>query len=671
MASVTRPGGAASDFPVADDAARERGRLRESEAKIAGQVVEFQLARQRAELVMPEVVEPLSTREREVLALLAVGRTDGEIADELFISKKTASVHVANIKGKLGASSRVEIALIAERLGLVDATGDGAGDGSSAWAVARAGRPVELCPFKGLAPFESADARFFFGRERLVADLVARMVGATCIAVVGPSGSGKSSAVRAGLLPAVAGGVLPGSESWSQALLRPGAAPMAALRRSLHDAAARQGIAVPDDATIAELRDRLTATTRVLVTVDQFEETFTLCPVEAERSAFIEALVALAEDTEARSMVVLAIRADFYGRCATYPGLARLLGEGTILVGPPTADEIERAIEAPARAAGLRVEPQLTADLVRDVTGEPGALPLLSTTLLDLWSRRDGKVLRAATYQQIGGVSGAVARLAEAAFGRLNDEQQEVARGVLLRLAATGEGDVVVRRPVPSAEFDADRDANVGKVLAVLADARLITVSDGSVEVAHEALLRDWPRFSGWLESDREGRRLHDHLMHAAREWKGADEDAGELLRGARLAATLDWAGGHDVELNSLERQFLADSRNAAEREIARERRMNRRLRWLLTGTVGLLVVALVTGSFALVQLDRAESEASQGCERGRASHGRGPTGRGPGHGRTLPRADRGGCRDPGRGPVAEQAPGDHCGGAGTAGHRT
>ena len=500
--------------------------------------------------------------------MLAIGRTDGEIADALFISKKTASVHVANIKGKLGASSRVEIALIAERLGLVDGAGDGAGDGSSAWAVARAGRPVELCPFKGLAPFESADARFFFGRERLVADLVARMVGATCIAVVGPSGSGKSSAVRAGLLPAVAGGVLPGSETWSQALLRPGAAPMAALRRSLHDAAERQAIAVPDDATIAELRDRLTATTRLLVTIDQFEEAFTLCPVEAERSAFIDALVALAEDREARSVVVLAIRADFYGRCATYPGLARLLGEGTILVGPPTAEEIERAIEAPARAAGLRVEPQLTTDLVRDVTGEPGALPLLSTTLLDLWSRRDGKVLRAATYRQIGGVSGAVARLAEAAFGRLNDEQQEVARGVLLRLAATGEGNVVVRRPVPLCGARRRPRCERGKVLAVLADARLsrsVTGRSRSLTRRSCAIGRDSASGSSPIG---EGRRLHDHLMHAAREWQRAGEDGGELLRGARLAATLDWAGGHDIELNSLERRFLA----AAGRRRARDR---------------------------------------------------------------------------------------------------
>jgi WD40 repeat protein/DNA-binding CsgD family transcriptional regulator len=610
MASVTRSGGAGSDDPIADDAARERGRLRASEARIAGQVIEFQLARQRADLIVPESIEPLSAREVEVVALLAVGRTDGEIANALFISKKTASVHVANIKGKLGASSRVEIALIAERLGLVGETTDESA--GAAWAVARAGRPVERCPFKGLAPFESADARFFFGRERLVADLVARIVGTTCVAVVGPSGSGKSSAVRAGLLPALASGVLPGSETWSQVLLRPGSTPMAVLRRAMHDGAARLAIPVADDATIAELQDGLTTTTRLVVTVDQFEEVFTLCRVEAERAAFIEALVALAEDGQAHTVVVLVLRADFYGRCASYPGLARLLGEGTVLVGPPMADEIERAIDAPARAAGLRVEPHLTTDLVRDVTGEPGALPLLSTTLLDLWSRRDGRVLRAATYRQIGGVSGAVARLAEAAYGRLDADQQAVARGVLLRLAAVGEGNVVVRRPVPLADFDADHDPDVGHVLTVLADARLITVDDGSVEVAHEALLRDWPRFSDWLESDREGRRLHEHLAHAAREWLDAHEDSGELLRGARLAATMEWAGGHDVELNALERRFLAASRSAAEREIVRERRTNRRLRWLLTGTVGLLVVALVTGSFALVQLDRAETSAAR-----------------------------------------------------------
>jgi WD40 repeat protein/DNA-binding CsgD family transcriptional regulator len=610
MASVSRSGGAASDFPMADDAARERGRLRESEARIAGQVVEFQLARQRAELVVPEIIEPLSTREREVLELLAVGRTDGEIAEALFISKKTASVHVANIKGKLGASTRVEIALIAERLGLVGDPTNGAS--SAAWAVARAGRPGERCPFKGLAPFEAADAPFFFGRERLIADMVARLVGATFLAIVGPSGSGKSSAVRAGLLPALAGGVLPGSEGWPQVLLRPGSGPTAALRKAMHDAARAHGISLPDDATIAESRDRLAGERRLVIAVDQFEEVFTLCDVESERTAFIDSLVALADDPSARTHVLVAIRADFFGRCAAYPRLASLIGDGTILVGPPTGGEIERAIEAPARAAGLRVEPELTAELVRDVTGEPGALPLLSTTLLDLWARRDGRTLRSATYRQIGGVSGAVARLAEAAFAKLSVEQQDVARGVLLRLASVGDGDVAVRRPVPRSELDADRDPDVRRVLDVLADARLITVDGASIEVAHEALLRDWPRYVEWLEADREGRRLRDHLRAAAGEWQRAGEDQGELLRGARLAATLDWAAGHQVELNAVERRFLDACRTAAEQEVTRERRTNRRLRGLLIGTVGLLVVALVTGTFAFVQLDRAEREAGR-----------------------------------------------------------
>ena len=202
---------AAQGWPAAvDSAARDRRRLLASQAAVASEVVAFQLARQRADLIVPETIEPLSAREREVLALVAAGRSDAEIADALVISKKTASVHVANIKGKLGASSRIEIALIAARLGLVE---EGTTSPGAALAVAQAGRAADrtqLCPFKGLAPYELMDAPFFFGRERLVAELVARLAGSTFLGIVGPSGSGKSSVLRAGLLPALGAGVLPG-----------------------------------------------------------------------------------------------------------------------------------------------------------------------------------------------------------------------------------------------------------------------------------------------------------------------------------------------------------------------------------------------------------------------------------------------------------------------------
>jgi len=604
---LSRDAGGPSSAAV--QTADDRTRLRQSEAAVAKEVIEFQLARQHLGLVPETPVEPLSPRESQVLDLLAQGLSDGEIADRLFISKKTASVHVANIKGKLGASSRVDIALLAVGHGLIDRSGAQPVIATEPRSPSR--KPV-ICPFKGLASFDVADAAYFFGRERLVAELVARLAGSTFLSVVGPSGSGKSSVVRAGLGPALAGGVLPGSESWRIVVARPGERPLEGLVDALIVAARRDGVELPADGSPEAWLDQLPAGSRLVLVVDQFEEVFTVCADEAARAAFIGAMVRLAHDPGFRALVVLVMRADYYGHCAAYRDLAELLGTGHVLVGPMTADELGRVVELPSRAAGLRLEPELVPALVNGVLDEPGGLPLLSTTLLDLWQRRDGRTMRLATYERIGGVSGAVSRLAESAFGRLTTDQQAVARAILLRLAAPGEGDEVVRRPVALDEFDASDAADVTGVLEVLVDGRLVTVSEGYVEVAHEALFREWPRLREWLEEDAAGRRIRAHLTRAAADWELAGEDSGELYRGARLAAALEWSDAHGPELNRLERRFVADSRAASEREIDRQRRANRRLRASLGGVAGLLVLALGAGVFAAFQLDRAEGEASR-----------------------------------------------------------
>src|SRR5262249_5141702 len=198
------------------------------------------------------------------------------------------------------------------------------------------------------------------------------------------------------------------------------------------------------------------------------------------------------------------------------------------------------AIEQPALRAGARIEPALAEDLVAEVVGEPGALPLLSTALLELWEHREGRTVTRQASLATGGVRGAVARLAENAYASLTDEQQIVARAVLLRLAAVGDGDEAVRRRVPLSEFDVERNPDVARVVDVLTNRRLLTVSEGTVEVAHEALLREWPRFREWLEQDREGRRLHTHLAATAREWSDRGEDPPELYRAARRSAAPD-----------------------------------------------------------------------------------------------------------------------------------
>ena len=280
----------------------------------------------------------------------------------------------------------------------------------------------------------------------------------------------------------------------------------------------------------------------------------------------------------------------------------------------------------PAEHAGLEVEPELVDAVLADTADEPGALPLLSTALLELWQRRDGDRLPLAAYERTGGVRGAVARLAERAYERLDPEQQRVARRIFLRLAGDEGDGVRVRRRVPLEELEADR------VLDLLADSRLVTVSEGTAEVAHEALLREWPRLRDWLEQDADVRRLHAHLTHAARDWNRDDRDRGELYRGARLASALEWRAAHEPELNTIEQQFLDASRVASERA-------RRRIKLVLAGVLALLIVTAGAALLALDQRGRARvpdpggrSAAARraGAQRGHAGllAAAGPTGR-------------------------------------------
>ncbi|MFN2417947.1 MAG: AAA family ATPase [Candidatus Limnocylindria bacterium] len=525
-----------------------------------------------------------------------VTRNLGEAAGRATVGRRDARRHQAVL-----ADTVLDLQRVRDRMRRSDAAEDGsAGHGSAE------------VPYKGLSTFQADDAALFFGREQLVADLVARLAGASFLAVVGPSGSGKSSVVRAGLLPALAAGTLPGSSEWLVAVMRPGEHPVRTLDRTLW-AAMRQShrdrIAREHDA-LAAVQTTLEADERLLLVVDQLEEAFTLCTDVVERAAFIDGLTKAARDARGRAIIIATVRADFYGHAAAFGGLAELLAENHALVGPLTAEEYRRAIEEPARVVGARIDPRLTDALIAEVLGEPGALPLLSTALVELWQHRERRVIPAQALAVTGGVRGTVARLAEAAYEGLSDEQRRVTRSVMLRLAGPGDADSVVRRRVPLPEFDVERNPDVGHVLEVLTEARLVTVSEGAAEVAHEALLREWPRLQTWLDEDRSGRRLHRHLIGAATEWSASDRDPGELYRGARLTSALDWTAEHNLELNELEREFLASSRVANEREADRQRRANRRLRALLAGAGAFLVLAVGAGIVALSQRNAAEQAA-------------------------------------------------------------
>jgi WD40 repeat protein len=337
--------------------------------------------------------------------------------------------------------------------------------------------------------------------------------------------------------------------------------------------------------------------------VDQFEELFAPELSEEQRASFVTGLVERAWDPERRSLVIIALRADFFVQLARYPELADLVGPNHVLLGPMSTSELRRTIEGPSGQVGLEVEPELVDTLVDDVAGEPGGLPLLSTALVDLWEEREGRRLTLAAYARSGGVRGAVARHAEAAFRSLEADDQLVARRVLLRLV--GGEEALTRRRGTRAELDADEDERVSHVLSVLTDRRLLVADGDSFELIHEALLQHWPRLRTWLDEDNQGRVLQLRLAQAAAEWQQSGREPGELYRGARLAAAAEWAESAGAgTLNRLERDFLQESRRSSARA-------NRRLRMLLAAALVLLIAALAAGGVALAARSSADHQAT------------------------------------------------------------
>ena len=277
-----------------------------------------------------------------------------------------------------------------------------------------------------------------------------------------------------------------------------------------------------------------------------------------------------------------------------------------------TEDELVRAVAEPARLAGLRLEAGLVELILRDVASEPGALPLLSHAMRATWERRDGRTLTVEGYRASGGVAAAIGRTADAILDGLPPEQARVARSVFLRLTELGEGTADSRRRVPSAELvpeDASPEG-VEALLERLAEARLVTLDDGSAEVAHEALIREWPRLRGWLEDDRAGLRAHRRLGDAARVWDAGGRETSDLYRGARLGGAVDLVHGGGAELNAVERAFLDASVEESQRERRAERRANRRLRGLLAGATVLLAAAIGAGVLSVNQRNRAQAQA-------------------------------------------------------------
>ncbi|MFB0620243.1 helix-turn-helix domain-containing protein [Streptomyces sp. AGS-58] len=451
-------------------------------------------------------------------------------------------------------------------------------------------------PYRGLARFEPTDADLFFGRDELTERLFQQACSRRFTAVFGPSGSGKSSLLRAGLIPRLRAPDQAGPRPAALRVLTPGEHPMR---------------------THAERLAPTDGDGDTWLIVDQFEELYTLCTDPGEREQFLDHLLA-ATDPASRLRVVIAVRADFLGRCAAHPRLTTALQDATVLAGPMSRDELREAIIKPAQSVGLIVERALSARILEEVEGQPGALPMMSHALLETWRRRRGRALTLEAYEAAGGLHGAIARTAEDAHARLTPAQADLARRIVLRLITPGEGTPDTRRPVPRTELAFDSPTDTAVVLDRLARARLLTLDEDMVNIAHEALLTAWPRLRGWLEAERGRLRVHRQLTEAANTWRSLHEDAGVLYRGSRLTTAEEAFPEPDRPsfLTETEASFLAASISVRYKEQLAARRTVQRMRVLLAALAVLVLLAGSAAGVAFQQRGAAQRERDQALAR-------------------------------------------------------
>jgi DNA-binding SARP family transcriptional activator/WD40 repeat protein len=547
-----------SDVAAWPPASVEAARLDEIRRAVEEDLLEAHLACGEHHSVIAEAeglvrAEPLSERRWAILAL-ALYRS-GRQADALAALRRMRD----ELDTRLGVDPGAEIVVLETEI----LRQDQRLDPPPAPRETRAGNP-----YKGLRPFTPDDAADYFGRDSEIAEVLDRLDAAHLVAVVGPSGSGKSSLVLAGVVPRLR------DRGRAPVLIRPGSG-----RR-----------------------------TGDVVIIDQFEELFHLGWPSGDIAAYCESV---ADVVAAGHDVILTLRSDALDNCVADPRLGPLVREGLVVLGPPTAEALRLAIVEPARFSGLRVEHGLTELILRDAVDEPGVLPLLSHALAETWQRREGAVLTVEAYESVGGISGAIARSAEDLYAALSPVERTQCQALLRRLISlTPEGRAVQRRvAVGPLKADAHRSA----IIARLVSARLVSVTDEAITVAHESLATAWPRLHSWLEEDAEGARTLTHLTAAAESWDEGGRPADELYRGARLHNALEWRGSSSPDLTATESDFLdasaehesADEHRTAERA-RRERRQNRLRRILLPSTVVLVVASIAATVLAVGGADDA-----------------------------------------------------------------
>jgi WD40 repeat protein/transcriptional regulator with XRE-family HTH domain len=491
-------------------------------------------------------------------------------------------------------------------------------------------------PYRGLARFEEDDARWFFGREEDTRRLAGRATAdsALPLVLIGPSGAGKSSLLRAGLLPRL------DEAAWTVTVVdlpTTGVGELTELAGKLRAAAGTTELA------------SAAARPRQALVVDQFEAAFTLGDDGDERYALITALCDLAE----HALVVLALRADFYGQAIRYPGLRQALQERHVVLGPMTADQVRSAVVRPARLAKAEVDERLIRLLLTDLAPaqrqgvqgqglhgqglqgpgvrgsgdaayDQGALPLLSHALLVTWNRSKGATLAVDDYLDSGGIRDALNQTAEHAYESLTGEQRAVARRLFLRLVhVSGDhvsgGTAPSRASVPLGDLPGWGQAgDAEQVLAAFVGERMITVDTDSAQITHDALLTAWPRLRAWIDESIGELRDRGHIIEGARAWDGAQREDAALWRGSRLGLAREWAEDSEGRsaLSALALEFV-DACVAA--GAASDRAARRRTRWLqsATGVLAVLVLAVASLSgYAFSQRAAADTAASQANSR-------------------------------------------------------
>ncbi|RSM86282.1 hypothetical protein DMH04_14020 [Kibdelosporangium aridum] len=507
------------------------------------------------------------------------------------------------------------------------------------------------CPYPGLASFREDQAQWFFGRDRatkeLLGRLAERMEGTGPLVVAGPSGAGKSSLLRAGLLPAFRQGKfpVPGARTWPRLLLTPTAQP----DQKLADLVAGRTEEEPgrvferlraDPTSLAQMLSASMAknnqevnappsdVARILIVVDQFEETFTLCTDEQRRNTFINALCAASTSTEkhqAPALVVLGMRADLLGYCARYPELVNALRYGQVMLGAMTDAELRDVIEKPGHTVHLTLEDGLVDRIIKEFDDEearagearynPARLPLLSHALHATWEQRDNGKLTIAGYEGTGGIKGAIRTTADATYASFDSGEQQVARKILLSLVKIGEdGEPLARQRVPRKRLiDESGDLQAAeKVLAAIERARLVTTDETNVEITHDALLREWPLLRDWIDADRAGLLIRQRLTTATQRWADGEQDSDLLYPPGRLAEVNSWEQEHGstVAVNETEQEFLKQSREKRGRE-----RFRRRLGVAALGV--LTAVAVIASVIALTQYVIAADQRDSASARG------------------------------------------------------